>query len=98
MKHNLVALQKEEFNYSMYEGFARTSHVFNEIINKMYSSHKIENAFSALGKAVGDDYKVSDQAFGMFFKKKSINSLSIQLTNYLSIAETLITFKNPRYY
>lgn len=55
-------------NNRMYEGFARASHVFNRIIDSMYSSDsnsKIDSTFSALGKAVGDDYNVSDRAFGM---------------------------------
>lgn len=53
----------------MYAGIARTSHVFNEIIDRMYSSHKIDSTFAALGKAAGDDYIVSDRAFGTSIKK-----------------------------
>lgn len=49
-------------NHRMREGFP---HTFNEIIDRMYSSHKIDSTFAALGKAVGDDYNVSDRAFGM---------------------------------
>lgn len=66
MKNDLVALVS---THRMYEGFARTSHVFNEIVDRMYSSHKIDSTFSALGKAVGDDYNVSDRAFGMSTKQ-----------------------------
>lgn len=71
MKNDLVALVDA---HRMYEGFARTSHVFNEILeNRMYSSHKIDSTFSALGKAVGDDYNVSDRAFGTRFFSLSYN-------------------------
>lgn len=66
MKNDLVALAS---THRMYEGIARTSHVFNEILDRMYSSHKIDSTFSALGKAVGDDYNVSDRAFGMRAKQ-----------------------------
>lgn len=48
----------------MYEGVARNSMLFSEITDRMYASQKIDGTFSALGKAVGDDYKVSDRAFG----------------------------------
>lgn len=61
MKNDLVALAS---THHMYEGIARTSHIFNEILDRMYSSHKIDSTFSALGKAIGDDYNVSDRAFG----------------------------------
>lgn len=39
--------------------------IFSEITDKMYANHKIDGTFSALGKAVGDDYNVSDRAFGI---------------------------------
>lgn len=70
MRNNLVTLASD---HCMYEGFARTTHVFNELIDRMYSSHKIDSTFSALGKAVGDDYNVSDRAFGMKKKTTTIN-------------------------
>lgn len=71
MKNDLVALVD---THRMYEGFTRTSHVFNEILDRMYSSHKIDNTFLALGKAVGDDYDVSDRAFGMRFELSPVNN------------------------
>lgn len=55
--------------------------IFSEITDKMYANHKIDGTFSALGKAVGDDYNVSDRAFGITKnslanqKKKTKNSI-----------------------
>lgn len=49
----------------MYEGVTRGSQLFSEITEKMFCTQKIDSAFYALGKSVGDDYNVSDRALGM---------------------------------
>lgn len=50
----------------MYEGSSRKSQQFGDIMEKMYSTQKIDSTFLALGKSVGDDYKLSDRALGRF--------------------------------
>lgn len=51
-------------SHHMYEGISRNSQQFSDIMEKMYSTQKIDKTFSALGKSVGDDYNVSDRALG----------------------------------
>lgn len=46
---------------------ARRPQLFSEIMERMYYSQKIDGAFYALGKAVGDDYNVSDRALGTIY-------------------------------
>lgn len=52
----------------MYESIVENPTVFSEITDRMYSRQKIDSTFSALGKTVGDDYNVSDRAFGRLNK------------------------------
>lgn len=66
MKNELV--KSSNSCHCMYEGSNRNSAIFSEITDRMYANHRIDGTFSALGKAVGDDYNVSDRAFGI--KKK----------------------------
>lgn len=62
-------LLKSSINYRcMYESIVENPTVFSEITDKMYSRQKIDSTFSALGKTVGDDYNVSDRAFGRLNK------------------------------
>lgn len=48
---------------------ARRPKLFCEIMERMYSSQKIDGTFCALGKSIGDDYNVSDRALGMINNK-----------------------------
>lgn len=64
MKNELVRLVSDQ--YRMYEGIPRRSQTFGDIVERMYSSQKIDRTFLALGKAIGDDYSVSDRALGMY--------------------------------
>lgn len=49
----------------MYEGISRKTQVFSKIMERMYSTQKIDNIFLALREVAADDYKVSDQALGI---------------------------------
>ncbi|XP_031617195.1 protein timeless isoform X2 [Contarinia nasturtii] len=72
-------------SHCMYEAVNRKSTLFSEITEKMYSSHlKIDSTFSALGKSVGDDYNVSDQALD------ALNEIYCKLT---CEDQTLRTFR-----
>lgn len=46
--------------------FTRRSYQLSKIMERMYAQ-KIDSTFSALGKAIGDDYNVSDRALGNQF-------------------------------
>lgn len=71
-------------SHRMYEGISRRSQLFGEIMERMYSSQKIDSTFSALGKAVGDDYNVSDRAL------HALNEIYCKLT---CEDQTLRTFR-----
>lgn len=43
----------------------RRSHQLSQIMERMYPQ-KIHSTFTALGKAVGDDYNVSERALGNY--------------------------------
>lgn len=68
----------------MYKAVNRNSTLFSKITERMYSSHNIDSIFSALGKAVGDDYHVSDQALD------ALNEIYCKLT---CEDQTLRTFR-----
>lgn len=50
--------------YCIYEDPDMHSTRFGKITDKMYASQKMDSTFTALGKAVGEDYNVSDRALG----------------------------------
>ncbi|XP_055295111.1 protein timeless isoform X3 [Sitodiplosis mosellana] len=68
----------------MYEGISRRSQLFGEIMERMYLSQKIDSTFLALGKAVDDEYNVSDRALD------ALNEIYCKLT---CEDQTLRTFR-----
>lgn len=66
MKHELrekLIIHHHQHYHRMYEGISRRTQLFGEIMERMYSSQKIDSTFSALGKSIGDDYNVRRSVF-----------------------------------